>query len=238
MLKVPLHLTRDLPGLSVLLRSFSILLLARTVSAQYLVNGQVFTYALAIVDAPAPNGTFHAGSSIPIAIDVSGDGKLPQAAAAPGAGLATGFDSLELYLVSEQTKTNLTISNGTGLLTQEPESTVKHINFVLSNCVTPGNYNFTVYEGSHINGQNYFSITPVPISIENTSPSGPCTNGTNQLQDLPQPNSPPPANPFLNTSGLAPLDASSSSAATSCTPSLQAPLAFFSLALLSMMFAI
>ena len=40
------------------------------VAAQFLVNGQIFTNALAIVDAPAPNSTFHAGANMPMAIDV------------------------------------------------------------------------------------------------------------------------------------------------------------------------
>ncbi|KAA1468183.1 hypothetical protein DENSPDRAFT_377656 [Dentipellis sp. KUC8613] len=130
-------------------------------SAQYLVNGQVFTCGLAIVDAPAPNSTYHAGSNIPIAIDVSprgrprepktesyaaasqvsGDGKLPPQAAIPGSNLATGFDSLELYLVSTQTGVNFTVSSGPGYLTQESGSTVKHLNFPLPNCVAAGQYN-------------------------------------------------------------------------------------------------
>ncbi|KAI0034313.1 hypothetical protein K488DRAFT_20672, partial [Vararia minispora EC-137] len=169
--------------------------------AQFNVNGQIFTSALAIVDAPAPSSTYHAGSNIPIAIDVSADGKLPQSAQAPNSGLPTSFDSLELYLFSTQTNINVTVSNGTGLLTQEPSSTVKHLNFQLSNCVPAGEYNFTIYEGSHINGTAYFSITSIPVSIENTNFNGTCTD-TNVLQTLPQASSPPGQNPLINTTAL------------------------------------
>ncbi|KAI0051758.1 hypothetical protein FA95DRAFT_1484931 [Auriscalpium vulgare] len=210
MAKVLAHLTARCIGLNVLTLLFPVLLALPPAAAQYLVNGQVFTNALAIVDAPAPQSTFHAGSDIPIALDISGNGKLPQAAATPGAGLATGFDLLELYLISTQAKLNLTISNGTGLLTQEPGSTVKHLDFALPNCVAAGAYNFTVYETSHINNEDFFSITPIPISIENTNFNGPCTDGVNALQSLPQPDSPPAQQPFLNATAT-PLDTSSHS---------------------------
>ncbi|THH20841.1 hypothetical protein EW146_g609 [Bondarzewia mesenterica] len=186
----------------------------QSVSAQYLVNGQVFTNALAILDAPAPQSTYHAGNGIPIAIDVSGDGKLPNDAAIPDSNLATGFDSLELYLVSTSTGMNLTVSNGTGLLTQESGSTVKHLDFALSNCVPAGEYNFTLYEGSHINNEAFYSITPIPISIENNNFNGTCPTGLNELQSLPQPSTPPPNNPFLNSSSLTPLDTTANGSPT------------------------
>ncbi|KZV77487.1 hypothetical protein PENSPDRAFT_645130 [Peniophora sp. CONT] len=177
------------------------------VSAQFLVNGQIFTNALAIVDAPAPNSTFHAGANMPIAIDVSGDGKLQTAAQAPNSGLDTSFDSLELYLVSASQKMNLTItSNGTGFLQQEPGSTVKHLDFQLSNCIPAGEYNFTVYEASHINGTACYTITSYPVAIQNTNFNGTCESGTNALQTLPQASSPPSSNPLLDTSTLTPLN--------------------------------
>lgn len=80
---------------------------------------------------------------------VSGDGKLQTAAQAPNSGLDTSFDSLELYLISASQKMNLTImSNGSGFLQQEPGSTVKHLDFQLSNCVPEGEYN--VRSSSHM----------------------------------------------------------------------------------------
>ncbi|EPQ60825.1 hypothetical protein GLOTRDRAFT_113355 [Gloeophyllum trabeum ATCC 11539] len=172
-------------------------LLAETVHAQTSVNGQVFTSGLAILDAPAPQSVQHAGSNMPIAIDVSGDGKLSQTATIPGSGLPTRYDSLELYLVSSQTSMNLTVSEGTGLLTQESGSTVKHLNWPIPKCLPAGQYNLTLYETSHVNNQGFFSITPIPVTIQNPAPSGLCTDGSNEFLGQPQTSSPPPQNPFL-----------------------------------------
>lgn len=72
---------------------------------------------------------------------ISGDGHLDLSASIPGSDKSTRFDSLEIYLVSYQTKQNITVSNGTELLTQEQGSTVKHWNFNVSTCIPPGNYN-------------------------------------------------------------------------------------------------
>ncbi|KAH9946167.1 uncharacterized protein BXZ73DRAFT_37760 [Epithele typhae] len=182
-----------------LISSTFVLLLATTgASAQTLVNGQIFTNGLAIVDAPAPNSPLHAGSATPIAIDISGDGHLDQRASVPGSGASTRFDSLELYLVSYATKLNLTVSSGPGLLEQEQGSTVKHLSFNVSSCVPAGDYNLTLYEGSHIDGAAYFSITPYPVTVMNDRPSDACTDDTNALQAFPQQSSPPPQTPWLN----------------------------------------
>ncbi|KAI0637035.1 hypothetical protein C8Q77DRAFT_542597 [Trametes polyzona] len=178
-------------------------LLSRGAHAQTLVNGQVFTNGLAIVDAPAPNSPMHAGSVTQVAIDISGDGKLDQSASIPGSDKSTRFDSLEIYLVSYQTKLNLTVSSGPGLLTQEQGSTVKHFDFNVSTCIPAGSYNLTFYEASHINNEPFFSITPLPVTVMNEHPTGACTNGTNALQDFPQPSSPPPQSPWLDGTAIA-----------------------------------
>ncbi|KAI0646991.1 hypothetical protein C8Q79DRAFT_1009143 [Trametes meyenii] len=177
--------------------------------AQTLVNGQIFTDGLAIIDAPAPNSPLHAGSTTQVAIDIldavqiSGDGKLDQTASIPGSDKSTRFDSLEMYLVSYPKKLNLTVSSGPGLLTQELGSTVKHWDFNVSSCIPAGSYNLTFYEGSHINGQPFFSITPLPVAVMNDHPTDACTNGTNTLQDFPQPSSPPPRSPWLDGTSIA-----------------------------------
>lgn len=72
---------------------------------------------------------------------MSGDGKLPSDSANPSSTLKTHYDSLEVYLVSYATSFNMTVSAGTGLLTQESGSTVKHINWVIDTCIPSGNYN-------------------------------------------------------------------------------------------------
>ncbi|GJE86017.1 hypothetical protein PsYK624_020970 [Phanerochaete sordida] len=164
--------------------------------AQVLQNGQVFTNGLAIFDAPAPDSTLHAGSSMSIAIDVSGNGQLSR----PSFSTA-GFDSLNIYLVSTEANLNLTITNGTQFLLQEQGSTVKHLNWPIPTCIQPGPYNITLYESSHLAGSQFFSITPVPVSIENNAPSGACSS-TNQLFAEPQASAPLPANPFLNANAL------------------------------------
>ena len=51
------------------------------------------------------------------------------------------YRSLEVYLVSATAGKNITISNSTQLLTQEPASTVKHINWPVATCLQTGEYN-------------------------------------------------------------------------------------------------
>ncbi|KAI0341676.1 hypothetical protein BDW22DRAFT_1413964 [Trametopsis cervina] len=167
-------------------------------TAQIIVNGQIFTNGLAIVDAPQPGTTLHAGATQSVAIDISGDGHIPQSAADPNSGLDTHYDSLEVYLISYESSFNQTISSGPGLLEQEPQSTVKHINWVIDPCIKNGNYNLTFYEGSHINGTAYFTITPLPIEIQNTAVADQCVNATNPIQAFPQAQSALSHSPFLD----------------------------------------
>jgi len=50
------------------------------------------------------------------------------------------MSSLELYLVSSNL--NVTVSGSSArLINTEPGSTVKHVNFVLPDCLPAGNYN-------------------------------------------------------------------------------------------------
>ncbi|KII93197.1 hypothetical protein PLICRDRAFT_87611 [Plicaturopsis crispa FD-325 SS-3] len=195
--RIPLFRGRPYYFLQFLVTLLSVLSAICGVTAQVLVNGQTFTNGLAIVDAPNPSSSFSAGSNMPIAIDISGDGKLPQNAAVPGSGLATRYDSLEIYLVSSQTQLNMTVSSGTGLLMQEPGSTVKHLNFAIPTCVPAGKYNLTFYEASHINNNAFFTISPVPVQINNANPSGACGDNVNAIQDQPQDSSPAAQSPFL-----------------------------------------
>lgn len=78
-------------------------------------------------------------------LQLSGDGKIAQSAFIPGSGASNRYDSLEIYLVSAQTGSNFTVSNGTGFLTQESGSTVKHLNFALPSCISPGVYNVSPF---------------------------------------------------------------------------------------------
>ncbi|KAJ7169682.1 hypothetical protein C8R46DRAFT_206235 [Mycena filopes] len=186
-----------------------------TVAAQ-LINGQTFTNGLAIIDSPNPNSPGHAGSPLPIAIDVSGNGKLPPAASLPASNASTGYQSLEIYLVSATTNINITVSAGPGLLANESGSTVKHVNWPIPTCLPAGNYNLTFYESSHFNGQGVFTITPIPVPISNSSPSGQC-DGLNSVQAQPQSSNPLTQSPFAPNSTL-PVSGSSGATAVGTSP--------------------
>ncbi|KAG8747944.1 hypothetical protein FRC10_010563 [Ceratobasidium sp. 414] len=168
------------------------------VSAQ-LVNGQFFTAGLAISNAPAPGSQLQAGGAIGVSVDVSGNGRLPPGASIPGSVLPTAFISLNIFLISSQTKTNITVTSGPQFLEGEPGSTVKHLNFAIPSCLKTGDYNYTYYEASRINDQTFFSITPIPVFILNNqspSSSNQC-DGSTAPEPQPQPSSPPPVQPFL-----------------------------------------
>ncbi|TBU64941.1 hypothetical protein BD310DRAFT_954437 [Dichomitus squalens] len=169
-----------------LLLSFILGLLAATipaVTAQGFVNAQ----ALTVIDSPAPNSPLHAGSTQGIALDVSAGSSGPFA-----------YNFLEVYLVSATTGTNITVSNTPQLLTQEPGSTVKHINWLVEPCLQSGPYNLTVYESSTLtsDGTGYFTILAVPVQVDNGGVPDPssCASELNTLQAQPQASSPPPVN--------------------------------------------
>ncbi len=67
-----------------------------------LVNGQCFTSGLTIVDAPQTGSTRHAGFNLPIALDLSGNGKLAQTSFVASSGSATCYSLLEVYLINEE----------------------------------------------------------------------------------------------------------------------------------------
>ncbi|EIW86582.1 hypothetical protein CONPUDRAFT_161305 [Coniophora puteana RWD-64-598 SS2] len=180
------------------LAALFLLVLAQISFAQTLINGQYFTRGLAIVDCPAPNSQYHAGSTLPIAVDVSGDGALPIAAQGPGSNLPTRFQELQIYLVSYDTNLNMTITNGTSLLTQEVGSPVKHLNWTIPSTLPSGNYNLTFYENSVISDEPFYSITPLLISI--TGGSSDSCPSQNPVLPAPQPSSPPATCPWLSQS--------------------------------------
>ena len=123
-----------------------------------IVNGQVYTLGLAIVDAPQPNTPLGGGKSntilyqlslteidnLQVAIDVSGNGQLPWSASSQSDS-STLFHNITLFLTSESLSHNFTISNGTTpssntsyvgpILDLEPSSTVKHVNWIWPECL-------------------------------------------------------------------------------------------------------
>ncbi|CUA73937.1 hypothetical protein RSOLAG22IIIB_01458 [Rhizoctonia solani] len=146
---------------------------------------------------PQEGDQYSAGGAIGVSVDVSGNGRLPTSASVPGSTLPTSFISLNIFLVSSQTKTNITVSSGTQFLEGEPGSTVKHLDFAIPSCLKSGDYNYTYYEVSRINGATYFSITPIPIFILNNQSGDESCNGSTEPEAQPQPSSPPPEQPFL-----------------------------------------
>ncbi|KAL5337122.1 hypothetical protein BJX70DRAFT_399929 [Aspergillus crustosus] len=128
-----------------------------------LINGQLYTPGLAIINAPQPY-TPLGGDTLHISIDVSGNGAL---SVTPGEDdddnydAPTLFHDLRIFLTNEENGRNLTISNGTipdsgsksgsdsgsdsdpeseygsyvgPILDLEPSSTVKHVNWLWPDC--------------------------------------------------------------------------------------------------------
>ncbi|KAL1726908.1 hypothetical protein EV714DRAFT_254392 [Schizophyllum commune] len=193
--RVPMLLLRTLLGLLLLS------LASPAAAFSQLVNGQSFTFGLSIIDAPFPNSPYTVGSQLPIAIEVSGNGRIPLDGTFPGSDQPTRFDLLEIYLVSEETGMNYTVSSGPGLLEYE-DGSVRHLNWPIPACTKGGNYNLTFYESSHVNDTAYFIITPIGVTINegdkhSDSDDEKCKAMTNDLQPQPQDDAPLPQIPFL-----------------------------------------
>ncbi|KAG2178511.1 hypothetical protein INT44_001663 [Umbelopsis vinacea] len=145
-------------------------------------NGQYFGPGIIIIDAPAPNSTYQVNTTMPIAIDVSLDGKMN----APrnimnlartksiSSLLASGkitkdetVDRVSIFLTKPGF--NLTVNNPLDLQS-EPGSTVLHPNYLINSCVPAGNYNLSFYELDTINGSKVFSEIHIPVSVN--TPAG------------------------------------------------------------------
>ncbi|OBT68884.1 hypothetical protein VE03_02035 [Pseudogymnoascus sp. 23342-1-I1] len=158
-----------------------------------IINGQIFTPGLAIVDAPQPN-TPLGGEILQVAIDVSGNGKLglpPYKDSAP-----SQLHAITLFLTSYTTGLNLTIANGTALpatssnsddgivMNQESGSTVKHVNWLWPACLSGdgqpkttglvsdggsarGAYNVSIHQSFRLNDTEYYTVFNLPIAVTN-----------------------------------------------------------------------
>ncbi|PQE27439.1 short-chain dehydrogenase protein [Rutstroemia sp. NJR-2017a BVV2] len=125
--------------------------------SQEIVNGQIYTPGIAIVDAPQPNTPLGGGKSffiaqnqprltvedyLQVAMDVTSDGQLqlpPYPDKSP-----SKIYNITMFLSSYTTGKNFTISNGTAtagnaslgeIMAQEPSSTVKHVNWIWPDCL-------------------------------------------------------------------------------------------------------
>jgi hypothetical protein len=123
-------------------------------------GGQIFTPGLAVVDAPQPGTPLGGGEQLSssetkpasdhavletlhVAIDVSGNGRLPIPPNIASDSPSQIFN-ITIFLYSYDTGRNLTVSNGTEtflaaslgpVMLQEPGSTVKHINWKWPDCL-------------------------------------------------------------------------------------------------------
>jgi len=112
----------------------------------------------------------------------------------------------------------MTVSCDPQLLTQEPGSTVKHLNFPVPLCIPPGSYNLTYYELYRLNSQEFFSITPIPVTINNpgmsTNVYSSCPGSTPMLP-MPQASNPSPVQAWLQSGYPSSTMGASSSTRTS-----------------------
>jgi hypothetical protein len=70
-----------------------------------------------------------------LSIEVSGNGKMPIDPSVSD----TRFTSLDIYLISESTASNITVARSS-LLNGEEGSSVKHVDFTVPSCAAPGSY--------------------------------------------------------------------------------------------------
>jgi len=163
-------------------------LLVQCLHAQNIVNGQIYTPGIAIVDAPQPN-TPLGGDFLQVALDVTSDGQLqlPPYPSDP----VSAIYNITLFLSSYTTGWNFTISNGTAtggnaslgeIMEQEPGSTVKHVNWVWPDCLVGngvptandtarGLYNISIRQNFRINGTDEYTIFDLPIQVTNDIPA-------------------------------------------------------------------
>lgn len=141
------------------------------------------------------------GDFLHIAIDVSGDGKLPVPPTSTDDPLTQVFN-FTMFLTSNTMQKNFTISNITtetppfaNIMNQEMGQTVKHINFEWPDCLVGdgkeniaatfrGDYNISIHQNFRLNGSNHYSIFNLPISVTNSISQFP---GANQLLTKPPP---------------------------------------------------
>ncbi|KAK2766878.1 hypothetical protein FQN54_006192 [Arachnomyces sp. PD_36] len=159
-----------------------------------IVNGQIYTPGLAIVDAPQPF-TPLGGDYLHVAIEISGNGKLPWPQS-PDSDDDSVIQGINIFLTTPTR--NFTVANGTlpsgddrsrvftspyvgPVMEQEPDSTVKHINWYWPDCFVGedddgdddddsarGDTNISLHQYFRWNGTEYFTVFDLPISVTNS----------------------------------------------------------------------
>lgn len=140
------------------------------------------------------------GDFLHVALDVSGDGKLPVPPRSIDDPLTQVFN-FTLFLTSNSMQKNFTISNITtstppfaNIMDQESGQTVKHINFEWPECLVGdgndvegtarGEYNISLHQNYRLNGNDRYTIFNLPISVTNSISRFP---GAGQLSTKPIP---------------------------------------------------
>ncbi|EPE26225.1 hypothetical protein GLAREA_02137 [Glarea lozoyensis ATCC 20868] len=156
--------------------------------AQAVVNGQIWTPGIVLVDAPQPN-TPLGGDKLHVALDVTSNGQLqlPPYPSNP----TSAIHNITIFLSSYVTGKNFTVSNGTAgagnaslgeIMAQEPSSTVKHINWMWPDCLvgdgnpdgsnsSRGAYNISIRQNFRMNGSELYTIFDLPIAVTNSIPA-------------------------------------------------------------------
>ncbi|EPS40367.1 hypothetical protein H072_5819 [Dactylellina haptotyla CBS 200.50] len=171
--------------------------LSHAVRTFVIVNGQIYTPGLAIVDAPQPF-TPLGGATLHVALDVSGNGRLPPNTyqAFPNGTIpsffalgdgslrplnGTFYHNITIFLSSYNNGHNFTVANNTlppsewktsyvpPVLSLERGSTVKHVNWVWPTCMMKGmgEYNISIHQSFAYNGSDYYTIFDLPITMTN-----------------------------------------------------------------------
>ncbi|RBR20806.1 uncharacterized protein FIESC28_05159 [Fusarium coffeatum] len=142
-------------------------------------NGQIFTPGFVVLDAPQPY-TPLGGDTLHVAIDVTANGKLPLSQNDGDDDTDNQIFSIEMFLYSYTTGRNFTISNGTAsasnaslgeIMAQEPGSTVKHVNWI------------SIRQRFRYQGDDYYTIFDVPISVNNSIPESDDRPSCDQLSN-------------------------------------------------------
>ncbi|KAJ5148671.1 hypothetical protein N7448_000249 [Penicillium atrosanguineum] len=149
-----------------------------------IVNGQVYTPGLAIVDAPQPNTPLGGGR---FTHQQTRDFQLTSSLR-HFASRHRCLRGWEAPLAPVYTSHNFTISNGTvpsndityvgPVLDLEPSSTVKHVNWVWPECLVGngdsgsdrGDYNISMHQSFRWNGTDYYTVFDLPIAVTNSIP--------------------------------------------------------------------
>lgn len=135
--------------------------------------------------------------TLEVALDVSGDGKLPLPPYP--ANSPSEIYNITIFLSSYTTGKNFTITNGTAsannaslgdIMRSEPGSTVKHVRWTWPDCLAGNNdssprgaYNISIRQNFRLNGTDHYTIFDVPVSVTNAIAQDPSRPSCGELEN-------------------------------------------------------